>query len=111
MAIFLALVVVMILLFVLLPSSFLPSEDQGILFSLIQTPVGATQERTMESIKKVEHHFLVDEKDTVESVFSVQGFSFAGTGQNNGLAFVKLKDWSERTSPESQIDAVAGRAM
>jgi multidrug efflux pump len=111
MAIFLALVVVMILLFVRLPSSFLPSEDQGILFSLIQTPVGATQERTMESIKKIEHHFLVDEKDVVESVFSVQGFSFAGSGQNNGLAFVKLKDWSERTSAESQIDAVAGRAM
>ncbi len=111
MAIFLALIVVMVLLFVRLPSSFLPSEDQGILFSLIQTPVGATQERTMESIKKIEHHFLVDEKDVVESVFSVQGFSFAGSGQNNGLAFVKLKDWSERTSPESQIDAVAGRAM
>ncbi len=111
MAIFLALVVVMALLFVRLPSSFLPSEDQGILFTLIQTPVGATQERTMESIKKVEQHFLKDEKDAVESVFSVQGFSFAGSGQNNGLAFVKLKDWSERTTPELQIDAVIGRAM
>lgn len=111
MAVFLALVVVMVLLFVRLPSSFLPSEDQGILFTLIQTPVGATQERTMESIKKVEKHFLEDEKDVVESVFSVQGFSFAGTGQNNGLAFVKLKDWSERTTPESQVNAVAGRAM
>ncbi|MFJ7566773.1 efflux RND transporter permease subunit [Herminiimonas sp. NPDC097707] len=111
MAIFLALIVVMVLLFVRLPSSFLPNEDQGILFSLIQTPVGATQERTLEAIKKVEHHFLTDEKDVVESIFTVQGFSFAGTGQNNGMAFIKLKDWSERTSPESQIDAVAGRAM
>ncbi|CAL62513.1 Acriflavine resistance protein B [Herminiimonas arsenicoxydans] len=111
MAIFLALIVVMVLLFVRLPSSFLPNEDQGILFSLIQTPVGATQERTLEAIKKVEHHFLTDEKDAVESIFTVQGFSFAGTGQNNGMAFIKLKDWSERTSAESQIDAVAGRAM
>lgn len=111
MAIFVALVVVMGLLFVRLPSSFLPAEDQGILFSMVQAPVGATQERTMETIEKLEQHFLQNEKEVVESVFSVQGFSFGGTGQNNGMAFIKLKDWSERTSAESSGGAVAGRAM
>ncbi len=109
--IFAGMVVVMGVLFVRLPSSFLPAEDQGILFTMVQAPVGATQERTMESIRTIEQHFLNNEKDVVESVFSVQGFSFAGTGQNNGIAFVKLKDWSERTTSESSVDAVIGRAM
>jgi multidrug efflux pump len=111
LAIFVALVLVMGVLFVRMPSSFLPSEDQGVLFSMVQAPVGATQERTMESIRKIERHFLENEKNAVDSVFSVQGFSFGGTGQNNGLAFIKLKDWSERTKPELSVDAVAGRAM
>ncbi|MGB6054585.1 MAG: efflux RND transporter permease subunit, partial [Burkholderiaceae bacterium] len=108
---FAALVALMVFLFLRLPSAFLPAEDQGILFAMVQAPVGATQERTMETIKKMEDHFLNDEKNTVDSVFSVQGFSFAGSGQNTGIAFVKLKDWSERTSPEASVGAVAGRAM
>src|SRR5690606_39026291 len=111
MAIFTAMVVVMGLLFVRLPSSFLPDEDQGMLFTLIQAPVGATQERTIETIKQVEHHFLENEKDVVDSIFSVQGFSFAGQGQNTGMAFVRLKDWSQRTTDETGVQAVAGRAM
>ncbi|MGH8085426.1 MAG: efflux RND transporter permease subunit [Lysobacter sp.] len=111
MAIFGALVVVMGVMFIRLPSSFLPAEDQGVLFSQILAPVGATQERTMESMEKVERYFLEEEKEAVESVFSVQGFSFGGSGQNNGMAFVKLKDWSERESDELSVDAVAGRAM
>ncbi|HUH90946.1 MAG TPA: efflux RND transporter permease subunit [Lysobacter sp.] len=111
MAIFVALVVVMGFLFLRLPSSFLPQEDQGILFAQILAPVGATQERTMESMVKLENYFLENEKDNVESVFSVQGFSFGGTGQNNGMAFVKLNDWSERTSADTSATAIAGRAM
>ncbi|PSJ43871.1 hydrophobe/amphiphile efflux-1 family RND transporter [Zobellella taiwanensis] len=111
MLIFLALSAVMVVLFLRLPSAFLPPEDQGILFAQVQAPVGATQERTMASIMKLEDHFLQNEAEVVESVFSVQGFSFGGTGQNMGLAFVKLKDWSERESPEQSVDAVAGRAM
>ncbi|MGH8072710.1 MAG: efflux RND transporter permease subunit [Lysobacter sp.] len=111
MAVFGALVVVMGLLFIRLPSSFLPAEDQGVLFAQVLAPVGATQERTMESMEKLERHFLENEKDTVDSVFSVQGFSFGGSGQNNGMAFVKLKDWGERESDELGVDAVAGRAM
>lgn len=110
MAVFLALAVVMGLLFVRLPSSFLPNEDQGILMALVNAPVGATQERTLESIYKLEDHFLKNEKDAVESVFSVQGFSFSGMGQNSGMAFVKLKDWSERT-PDQGVGPITGRAM
>ncbi|MCD9088231.1 multidrug efflux RND transporter permease subunit SmeE [Stenotrophomonas sp. SY1] len=110
MAVFLALAVVMGLLFVRLPSSFLPNEDQGILMALVQAPVGATQERTLESIYKLEDHFLKNEKDAVESVFSVQGFSFSGMGQNSGMAFVKLKDWSER-SDDQGVGPITGRAM
>ena len=111
MAVFLALVVVMGFLFLRLPSAFLPDEDQGVLFSQVIAPAGATQQRTMESIKKVEQHFLEDEKDTVLSVFTVQGFSFAGSGQNNGMSFVKLKDWDERKSAELSATAVAARGM
>ncbi len=111
MAIFAALAVVMGLMFLRLPSSFLPAEDQGVLFAQVQAPVGATQERTMESIVQVEQYFLQEEKEAVESVFSVQGFSFGGSGQNNGMAFVKLKDWGERESEELSASAVAGRAL
>ena len=111
MAIFAAMVVVMGLVFLRLPSSFLPAEDQGVLFAQVQAPVGATQERTMQSMEKLEQHFLQNEKATVDSVFSVQGFSFGGMGQNNGMAFVKLKDWSERESADLGVNAVSGRAM
>ena len=111
MAIFAAMVVVMGLVFLRLPSSFLPAEDQGVLFAQVQAPVGATQERTMQSMEKLEQHFLENEKATVDSVFSVQGFSFGGMGQNNGMAFVKLKDWSERESADLGVNAVSGRAM
>ncbi|MBD9535539.1 multidrug efflux RND transporter permease subunit SmeE [Stenotrophomonas sp. STM01] len=110
MAVFLALAVVMGLLFARLPSSFLPNEDQGILMALVQAPVGATQERTLESIYKLEDHFLNNEKDAVESVFSVQGFSFSGMGQNSGMAFVKLKDWGERSADQG-VGPITGRAM
>jgi len=110
MAVFAALAVAMGVLFMRLPSSFLPNEDQGILMALVQAPVGATQERTLESIYKLEDHFLQNEKDAVESVFSVQGFSFSGMGQNSGMAFVKLKDWHERT-PDQGVGPITGRAM
>ncbi|HLT91253.1 MAG TPA: efflux RND transporter permease subunit [Woeseiaceae bacterium] len=110
-AVFLVMVGLMGVLFFRLPSSFLPPEDQGVLFTIVQAPVGATQARTMESVRKVEQYFLEQEQETVDSLFTVQGFSFGGSGQNNAMAFVKLKDWSERTSPELSIEALAGRAM
>lgn len=111
MLLFVLLAAVMVFLFVRSPSSFLPEEDQGVLFSMVQTPVGATQERTMESVKKLEDHFLNNESDLVESVFSVQGFSFAGSGQNNAMAFIKLKDWDQREEESEQAKSVAMRGM
>jgi multidrug efflux pump len=111
LAVFAALVAAMVVLFLRLPGSFLPEEDQGVLFSQVLAPVGATQERTLQSIEKIERHFLDNERDAVASVFSVQGFSFGGSGQNNAMAFIKLKDWSERTSADLGAAAVAARGM
>ena len=110
-AVFLAMSAVMVVLFLRIPTAFLPHEDQGVLFTQVQAPVGATQERTMEVMKTIEKHFLETEKEAVKSLFTVQGFSFGGTGQNTGVAFVSLKDWSERTRPDLSVDAIAGRAM
>jgi len=108
-AIYLALTAVMALLFMRLPGGFLPDEDQGVLIALVQTPSNATQERTLDAIYKLEHHFLENEKEAVQSVFAVQGFSFSGMGQNAGLSFIKLKDWEQRNA-SSSVGAVAGRA-
>jgi hydrophobe/amphiphile efflux-1 (HAE1) family protein len=111
LAIYVGLAVVMGLLYLRVPSSFLPDEDQGVLFTIVQTPVGATQQRTQKVMTQVEDHYQVKEKALIESVFAVQGFSFSGGGQNNGMAFVKLKDWEERTDAANGVQAIAGRAM
>lgn len=110
-AVFLVMVAIMGVLFFRLPTSFLPAEDQGVLFAMVQAPVGATQERTMESVRKLEEFFLEQEDEAVESLFTVQGFSFTGSGQNNAMAFVKLEDWSEREADELSVQSLAGRAM
>jgi multidrug efflux pump len=111
MAVYVCIVIGMAYLFVRMPTSFLPEEDQGILFVQIQLPVGATQERTLKVIQDVEDHFLTNEEKVAESIFAVAGFSFAGNGQNTGVAFVSLKDWSERKRPDRRVSAIAGRAM
>jgi len=111
MIVYAAILAALAVVFLRLPTSFLPQEDQGVLFSQIQLPTGATQQRTLKTIEKVEQHFLQNEKANVASVFSVAGFSFGGNGQNTGIAFVKLKDWSERPGAQNRADAVAGRAM
>ncbi|GGY28353.1 efflux RND transporter permease subunit [Paludibacterium paludis] len=108
---YLAIVAIMGVLFWRLPTSFLPDEDQGIVFAQVQLPPNSTQEDTVKVLKKVEDHFLVSEKANVESVFSVAGFSFGGSGQNAGMAFVMLKDWSRRPAAEQKVHALAGRAM
>ena len=105
------LALVMVFVYSRVPSSFLPDEDQGVLFTIVQTPVGATQERTQKVMEQVEAHYMQNEAAHIESTFSVQGFSFAGSGQNNGMVFVKLKDWEERTSADASVDALVGRAM
>jgi multidrug efflux pump len=105
------LVVLMVFLFHRLPTAFLPDEDQGFLICQVQLPPGATVDRTIKVIRKLEKHFMEDEKQTVEGVITVTGFSFAGRGQNMGLAFVKLKDWGLRKSPDLKAPAIARRAM
>lgn len=111
MVIYVAIVVVLAFLFTRLPTSFLPDEDQGIMFTQMSLPVGATKERSIGVMDQIEKHYMEDEKDTVRSVFSVIGFSFSGRGQNNGIAFVGLKDWSERTHSGQDVQSVAKRAM
>ncbi|AYH44808.1 efflux RND transporter permease subunit [Azoarcus sp. DN11] len=111
LAIYVAIVVVLGLLFTRMPTSFLPEEDQGVMFTQITLPAGATQERTVEVLKKVEKHFLETEKDSVRSIFTAAGFSFGGSGQNMGLGFVGMKDWDERHEPGRDVKSVAGRAM
>ena len=111
MAGYAVLVAVVGFVFSKIPAGFLPEEDQGTLFTLVQLPPAATQARTQEVLKQVDHHFLVEQKDAVDSIFSVAGFSFAGSGQNAGFAFVKLKPWGDRVRPELKAAAVAARAM
>lgn len=110
-AIYAVVLVGIVLLLQKLPSSFLPEEDQGVVLTLVQLPPNASLERTGETMNAMTNFFLENEKDSVASVFSVAGFSFAGVGQNAGMAFIKLKDWSERTSPETQVGAIIGRGM
>lgn len=111
MLIYGVIVVVLGLLFLRLPSSFLPDEDQGIMFTQMTLPVGATKERSMVVMDQIEKHYLENESANVRSVFSVIGFSFSGRGQNNGIAFVGMKDWSERTDASQHVQSIAARAM
>ena len=101
----------LLFLFKNLPSSFLPDEDQGVVLTLVQLPPNATLDRTEKVVDQMTNFFLENEKANVESVFSVSGFSFSGVGQNAGLAFIKLRDWSERTSKESTVGAIIQRGM
>ncbi|MFM4774594.1 efflux RND transporter permease subunit [Aeromonas veronii] len=106
-----AMLAVLAVLFVRMPTSFLPEEDQGVIMSMVQLPVGATKQRTEVVLADMRDYFLKNEKDNVDSVLTVSGFSFAGSGQNAGMAFIKLKDWSERKSPDRSANAIIGRAM
>ena len=109
--VFLAIVVAMGWMFVRLPSSFLPQEDQGILLTSVQLPVGATQDRTLRVLNQVTEHYISKEKNAVEGVLAVAGFGFGGQGQNVGVAFVRLRSFEERKSATQSANAVAGRAM
>jgi multidrug efflux pump len=111
MVLFVAIVAVLGFMFTRLPGSFLPDEDQGIMFVQVATPAGATQERTLAALARVEDHFLNAEKENVSSIFTVAGFSFSGRGQNSGIGFVKLKDWSQRQRPDQKAGVVGMRAM
>ncbi|MFW0824277.1 efflux RND transporter permease subunit [Cronobacter dublinensis] len=107
---YLLIVVGMTVLFVRLPTSFLPEEDQGVFMTMVQLPSGATQARTQQVLDQVSHYYLNDEKANVESVFTVSGFSFSGQGQNAGIAFISLKPWEARAGQQNSVGAIVARA-
>lgn len=93
-----------------LPGSFLPTEDQGSIMVQFTLPAGATATRTDAVAKKVTEWFLNNEKANTDAIFTVTGFSFSGSGQNAGMAFVSLKNWSERNGAQNTAQAIAQRA-
>ena len=100
----------MTVLFMRLPTSFLPEEDQGVFMTMVQLPAGATQTRTQQVLDQVEHYYLNNEKANVASVFTVNGFSFSGQGQNSGIAFISLKPWEARSGEVNSVGAIVSRA-
>lgn len=108
---YLAVVVAMVFMFTRIPTTFLPDEDQGVLFAQIQTPPGSSFERTYAVSTGMRDYLLNEESDTVRSVFMINGFNFAGRGQNSAMAFIGLHDWSKRTRPEQNVFALAERAQ
>ena len=111
MVVFLLVVLGVGVLFWRLPSGFLPDEDQGTVIALVQGPSGATASRTGKGLALVRDHFLNAERANVAGIFTVNGFSFAGQGQNAGLAFVNLKPWEERPGGENKAQAIVGRTF
>jgi len=107
--IYVVVIVAVGLLFVRLPKSFLPDEDQGLIFVLVQTPAGSTQETTGRTLENISDYLLTSEKSIVESAFTVNGFSFAGRGQNSGIVFVRLKDYAQRQHTDQKVQALIGR--
>ena len=110
-AVFVVIVAAMSVLYLRMPTAYLPEEDQGILLAQIIMPKGATMEQTMDIAKQIEKYFNNHEKDAVASCMTVAGISFSGRGQNQGMVFIKLKDWELRDRPELRAKAVAGRSM
>ncbi|ATW30046.1 multidrug efflux RND transporter permease [Candidatus Williamhamiltonella defendens] len=108
--IYLFIVIGMCVLFLRLPTSFLPEEDQGVFVTMVQLPVGASQERTDKVLSQVTDYFLTQEKDVIKSVLTLSGFGFNGQGQNMGLVFISLNDWSQRTEKKDTVSAVVARA-
>ncbi len=110
-AVFVIIVGIMIILFRQMPTSYIPDEDQGILLAQIIMPSGSTLEQTKETANQVRDYFRQNEKDSVESTMTIAGMSFSGRSQNNGMMFVKLKDWKLRDRDDLKAKAVAQRAM
>ncbi|MNF30421.1 Multidrug resistance protein MexB [compost metagenome] len=111
LALYLVIIVAMAWLFTRIPTAFLPEEDQGVLFAQVQTPSGASAERTQVVVDQMREYLLEEEKDTVKSVFTVTGFNFAGRGQSSGMAFIMLKPWEERTEAGQSVFELAQRAQ
>jgi HAE1 family hydrophobic/amphiphilic exporter-1 len=111
LAVYVLLVGVIGFLFLRLPTAYLPDEDQGILFSQILMPTGSTLDQTQAVADEVQRYFQGNEKEAVESCLTISGIGFSGRAQNNGMVFVKLRDWKLRERPDLKAQAVAGRAM
>jgi multidrug efflux pump len=111
MVVYAALVVALAVLFVRLPTGFLPDEDQGNMLVQFSLPAGAVQARAQAVVKQIEHHLFVDEKRNVDGAFVISGFNFGGSGQNLGLAFSHLRDWKDRKGVRNRAPAIAQRAM
>jgi hydrophobe/amphiphile efflux-1 (HAE1) family protein len=109
--IFLVIVVLMGYLFMRMPTSYLPDEDQGTLLAQILMPTGATLEQTQEVADEIQRYFQEKEKEAVASCMTIVGVGFSGRGQNNGMVFVRLKDWHLRDRPDLRAKAIGGRAM
>jgi len=110
LVVFVVIVVAMGFLYLRMPTAYLPDEDQGILLSQVIMPKGATMEQTLGIAKKIEHYFKENEKDAVESCTVVSGMGFSGRAQNNGMVFIKLRDWKLRDRPELKAKSIAERA-
>jgi HAE1 family hydrophobic/amphiphilic exporter-1 len=111
LAVFVLIVAGLVVLYTRMPTGYLPDEDQGSLMAILQLPVGSTMEQTQDVLDKVQGHFRDHESEAVESSMGVSGMSFGGRGQNQGLAFIKLRDWDLRDRAELRAKQVAGRAM
>ena len=107
MVVYVGLAVVGVFLFMRLPTSFLPTEDQGFVMVSVQLPAGATKERTDVTLAQVTQ--LAKSIPEIENIITVSGFSFSGNGQNMAMGFAMLKDWNERTAPGSDAVAIAGK--
>ncbi|MDC8830806.1 efflux RND transporter permease subunit [Alteromonas gilva] len=110
---FVGMVVVTALIFLRIPTSFLPDEDQGRMFTLVQGPVSSSLQQTLEVNKQVEDFYLNQTNGAVEGLFTAAGFSFSGNSQNVGIAFIKMKDWAQRSEDQSvfAISKKAGAAL
>ncbi|MDY0042264.1 MAG: efflux RND transporter permease subunit, partial [Desulforhabdus sp.] len=108
--VFLVIVTVMGGLYMRMPTSYLPDEDQGSLLAQVILPSGATLEQTRTTSKQIESYFHTQEKEAVESTFMISGYGFSGRAQNNGMVFIKLKDWNLRNRDDLKVKAIAERA-
>jgi len=108
---YLLIVVGMLIIFMRMPTGYLPDEDQGLLAVMGSLPSGSTLEQTETVMEKVRNYFMTNEKKAVDSVLTISGQNQSGRGQNIGMAFVKLKDWNLRKKKSLKADAVADRAM
>jgi len=110
LVVFIVIVAAMGILFVRMPTAYLPDEDQGTLFAQVILPSGSTLEQTKAVSKQIEAYFHTHEKETVVSTFILSGYGFSGRAQNNGMVFIRLKDWEFRECEDLRIKAIAGRA-